>query len=93
MEISELTGRKKLKFETTKIQITVEDSTGSGSTNASDLYSDAKLTIPWNFATDKISGCRARVYVKTSGGLTVTFDSQGGTAVDSVGVTPNAGGY
>lgn len=59
---------------------------------ASDLYSDANLTIPWNFATDKINGGRARVYVKTSGGLTVTFNSPGGTAVDSVGVTPNASG-
>lgn len=59
--------------------------------NAADLYSDGKLTIPWNFATDKISGFRNRVYVKTYG-FTVTFDSQGGTQIDSETVTPEANG-
>jgi uncharacterized repeat protein (TIGR02543 family) len=59
--------------------------------NASDLYSDGKLTIPWNFATDKISSHGAKVFVKTYG-FTVKFDSQGGTAVDSEVVTPETSG-
>lgn len=57
---------------------------------ASDLYSDAKLTIPWNFATNKIGVGNNRVYVKTYG-FTVKFDSQGGSAVNSVTVTPTNG--
>lgn len=59
--------------------------------NASDLYSDGKLTIPWNFATDKTSFANHRVYVKTYG-FTVKFDSQGGTQIDSEVVTPEASG-
>lgn len=58
---------------------------------AEDLYSDGACTIPWNFATDKISGFRNRVFVKTYG-FTVKFDSQGGTAVDSMNVARGANG-
>ncbi|MZK53135.1 transglutaminase domain-containing protein [Clostridium beijerinckii] len=57
---------------------------------ASDLYSDAKLTIPWNFATNKINATNNRVYVKTYG-FTVKFDSQGGSAINSVTVTSTNG--
>ncbi|OPJ65508.1 transglutaminase domain-containing protein [Clostridium chromiireducens] len=58
---------------------------------ASDLYSDAKLTIPWSFATNKINVGNNRVFVKTSG-FTVKFDSRGGSVVNSVTVTPEASG-
>lgn len=60
--------------------------------NASDLYSDGKLTVPWNFATNKISFNNHKVFVKTYG-FTVKFDSQGGTSVSSVNVTPEANGF
>lgn len=59
--------------------------------NAADMYSDAYHSKHWNFATDTVGFRSSRIYVKLST-FTVKFDSQGGTAVDSVEVTPDANG-
>lgn len=64
--------------------------------NAKDMYSDAKCTKPWNFATDRVGLSGANSYITIYVKLpthSVTFDSQGGTAVKSVEVKPDAYGY
>lgn len=62
--------------------------------NAKDMYSDAKCTKPWNFATDKVSLSEGynTIYVKLPT-HSITFDSQGGTTIKSVEVKPDANGY
>lgn len=60
--------------------------------NANDMYSDAKCTKPWNFKTDKVGSYSHIIYVKMPT-ISVTFDTQGGTAIKSVEVKPNADGY
>ena len=54
---------------------------------ASDMYSDAQCTKPWNFAKDTVSSAKRYIYVKA---YTVEFDCQGGIGVEPVTVNANS---
>lgn len=59
--------------------------------NANNMYSNLQCTKHWVFATDKVDATNHTIYIKVAPKtFTVTFNSQGGTAVKSVTVNANS---